>query len=361
MLSIETILLIIALLLFLSVAASKVSDRFGVPTLFLFLTIGMFAGSVGIGGIHYNDPWLTKTTGTIALIFILFSVGFDMDKKDIKNVLLSGLSLSTIGVLLTALFVGLFAIYFLKFSLLEGLLLGAIVSSTDASAVFDILRSNKVGLREKLQPLLEFESGSNDPMAVFLTVGIMSLLQYPNLSPFHLIPAFFIDMGIGALCAYILGNAGIYLINHLKLNNTGLYPALIIALILFIYAATTSIHGNGFLAIYLAGIMIGNANLIHRKTIKNFCEGIAWLMQISMFLMLGLQIFPSNIIPIIGPGFLVSAFLIFLARPLSVFISLSLTKITIQEKAFIAWVGLRGAVPIILEPSRCWPIPPKRK
>ncbi|MBF0571717.1 MAG: potassium/proton antiporter [Candidatus Omnitrophica bacterium] len=348
MLSIETILLIIALLLFLSVAASKVSDRFGVPTLFLFLTIGMFAGSVSVGGVHYNDPWATKTMGTIALIFILFSVGFDMDKKDIKNVFLSGLSLSTIGVLLTALFVGLFAIYFLKFSMLEGLLLGAIVSSTDASAVFDILRSNKVGLQGKLQPLLEFESGSNDPMAVFLTVGVISLLQYPTLSPFHLIPEFFIDMGIGAVCAYVLGKAGIYLINHLKLHNTGLYPALIIALVLFIYAATTSIHGNGFLAIYLAGIIIGNANLIHKKTIKHFCEGSAWLMQISMFLMLGFQVFPSKIIPVIGPGLLVSAFLILLARPLSVFISLGFTKTTIQEKAFISWVGLRGAVPIIL-------------
>ena len=348
MLSIETIFLIIAALLFFSVAASKVSDRFGVPTLLLFLTIGMLAGSDGIGRIYFNDPWLTKNLGTTALIFILFSVGFEMDKKDIKSIFLPGLSLSTIGVLLTALFVGLFAAFFLKFSLLEGLLLGAVVSSTDATAVFDILRSNKVGLKGKIKPLLEFESGSNDPMAVFLTVGIISLLQYPSFSPFHLVPAFFIDMGIGAVCAFAFGHAGIYVINRLKLNHGGLYPALIIALVLFIYGATTFLHGNGFLAVYMAGIVIGNANLIHKKTIKYYCDGNAWLMQIIIFLMLGLQVFPSKIIPVIGPGLLIALFLIFFARPLSVFISLSLTKMKMQEKLFISWVGLRGAVPIIL-------------
>ncbi|MBF0122615.1 MAG: potassium/proton antiporter [Candidatus Omnitrophica bacterium] len=348
LLPIEIILLIIAALLLLSVAASKVSDRFGVPVLLLFLTIGMLAGSEGIGGIYYNDPWLTKTLGTIALAFILFSGGFEMDKKDIKHIFWPGLSLSTIGIVLTALCVSLCATFVLKLSLLEGLLLGAIVSSTDAAAVFDVLRSNKVGLRGKLRPLLEFESGSNDPMAVFLTVGIISLLQQPTLSPWNLIPNFFINMGIGAACAFGLGHASIHIINRLKLNHSGLYPALIISLVFFIYGVTTFLNGNGFLAVYMAGIIIGNANLIHKKTIKNFCDGIAWLMQIIMFLMLGLLVFPSKIIPIIGSGLLVSAFLIFLARPFSVFISLGLTKMSIQEKTLVSWVGLRGAVPIIL-------------
>ena len=348
MLSIETILLIVAALLFLSVAASKVSDRFGVPVLLLFLTIGMLAGSEGIGGIYYDDPWLTKTLGTIALTFILFSGGLETDKKDIKHVFFAGLSLSTIGVLLTALLVGLFATYVLKFSLLEGLLLGAIVSSTDAAAVFDVLKSNKVGLRGKLQPLLEFESGSNDPMAVFLTVGIIGLLQHPNLSPFHLIPDFLMDMGIGAACAFALSHAGIFIINRLKLSHNGLYPALLIALVLFIYGSTTLLHGNGFLAVYIAGIVMGNANLIHKRTIKHFCDGISWLMQIIMFLALGLLVFPSKIIPVIGAGLLISAFLIFFARPLSVFISLFFAKMNVPEKSLIAWVGLRGAVPIIL-------------
>ena len=298
----EIVLLIIAALLLLSVAASKVSDRIGVPVLLLFLTIGMLAGSEGIGMIHFDDPRLTQTLGTIALAFILFAGGFETDKKDIRHILLSGLSLSTVGVLVTAVAVGLFTTIVLKFSPLEGMLVGAIVSSTDATAVFNILRSNKTGLRGKLQPLLEFESGSNDPMAVFLTIGIIDLLQHPQLSAVQLVPAFFINMGIGAACGITLGYAGVLVINHLKLDHNGLYPALMIALILLIYAATTAVHGNGFLSIYIAGIIIGNANILHKKTIKSFCDGIAWLMQIIMFLMLGLLVFPSKIIPVIGPG-----------------------------------------------------------
>lgn len=346
--SIETILLIAAVLLFLSVAASKVSDKFGVPVLLLFLTIGMLAGSEGIGGIYFNDPWLTKSVGTIALIFILFSGGFDTNWKDIRHILLRGLCLSTLGVLMTALAVGLFATFALKFSALEGFLLGAIVSSTDAAAVFNILRSKNVGLRRKLQPLLEFESGSNDPMAVFLTIGAISLLKNPGLSPINLIPTFLMDMGIGAVSGFVLSKALIFAINRLKLTYEGLYPVLMISLVLLTYAVTTVLKGNGFLAVYLSGVLVGNANLIHKKTLKNFYDGIAWLMQIGMFLTLGLLVFPSKIVPVIAGGLLISIFLMFVARPLSVFLCLSLTKMNIREKTVVAWVGLRGAVPIIL-------------
>ncbi len=348
MISIEVILLIIAGLLLLSVIASKISDRFGVPVLILFLSIGMLAGSEGFGGIYYNDPWLTKTLGTIALAFILFSGGLDTDKEDVRHVFWSGLSLSTIGVLLTALSVGLFATYILNFSLMEGLLLGAIVSSTDAAAVFNVLRSSKIGLKGRLKPLLEFESGSNDPMAVFLTIGLISLLKNPQMSATHLIPDFFLDMGIGAVTAFVLSHISIFLINRLRLTQEGLYPALMIALIIFIYAATTFFKGNGFLAVYIAGIQIGNANLIHKKAIKNFCDGTAWLMQIVMFLTLGLLVFPSHILPIIGAGLLISLFLIFIARPLSVYVALFFSKMPMHEKGLVSWVGLRGAVPIIL-------------
>lgn len=348
MLSVETILLIIGILLLVSVAASKISDRFGVPVLVLFLAIGMLAGSEGIGGIYYDDPWLTKTFGTIALAFILFSGGFETNIQDIRRLFFSGLSLSTLGVLITTLLVGIFTTYALNFTLLEGLLLGAIVSSTDAAAVFSMLRSNNVGLRGKLRPLIEFESGSNDPMAVFLTVGIIGLLTHPETSALDLIPSFVLDMGIGAAAAYALSRLCIMTINHLKLTHDGLYPALIIAMVIMIYALTTLIHGNGFLAAYLSGIWIGNANLIHKNTIKNFCDGNAWLMQIVMFLTLGLLVFPSHIIPVMGAGLLVSLFLMFVARPASVFISLFFTKMNVQEKTMVAWVGLRGAVPVIL-------------
>lgn len=348
MISIETILFIIATLLFLSVVASKISDKFGVPILILFLTIGMLAGSEGFGGIHFNDPWLAQSLGTVALIFILFAGGFDTDWKETRHVLPSGFILATLGVLLTAVTLGLFASFVLKISIMEGLLLGSIVSSTDAAAVFNILRSRNVSLRGKLKPLLELESGSNDPMAVFLTVGIIGLLQNPNLSIASLIPTFVIDMGIGAVAAFVISRILIFIINRLKLNYEGLYPALLIALSLFTYTITTAVNGNGFLAVYLTGILIGNADLLHKKTIRNFYDGIAWLMQIVMFLALGLLVFPSQIIPVIGSGLLISAFLMFVARPLSVFLSLIPSKLNLREKSMISWVGLRGAVPIIL-------------
>ncbi|MDE2027086.1 MAG: potassium/proton antiporter [Candidatus Omnitrophica bacterium] len=344
----ETLLLIFGAMLLLSVVASKISDNFGVPVLILFLTIGMLAGSDGIGKIYFDDPALTNALSTIALTFILFSGGFETNLKDIKPIYLSGLSLSTLGVLISALLVGLFASLVLKFSMEEGFLLGAIVASTDAAAVFNVLRTNKVSLRGHLQPLLEFESGSNDPMAVFLTVGIIGLLKDPGLSPLQLLPRFFIDMGIGAAAAVVLARVGIFIINRLRLSLSGLYPALIIALVLSIYSATQIIKGNGFLAVYIAGILIGNANLLHKRTIKNFSDGIAWLMQIIMFLTLGLLAFPSQIVPVAVTGLLVSAFLIFAARPAAVFISLAGSKLNIAEKMLVSWVGLRGAVPIIL-------------
>lgn len=348
MISIEIILLVAAVLLLLSVSVSKISDRLGIPVLLLFLSIGMLAGSEGIGRIYFDDPWITKSLGTVALIFILFAGGFDTKWQDVRPILWRGLSLSTLGVLLTALAVGFFATNVLNFSLMEGLLLGAIVSSTDAAAVFNVLRSNNVSLRGRLQPLLEFESGSNDPMAVFLTVGIIGLIQNPEASPLQLIPDFFLEMGIGIAAGWALSKFCIFVINRLKIAYEGLYPALTISLVLLIYSVTTILKGNGFLAVYLAGILIGNTNLIHRKTIKNFCDGTAWLMQIVMFLTLGLLVYPSKIIPIAGIGLLISLFLLFVARPLNVYICLFFTRMNIREKTFVAWVGLRGAIPIIL-------------
>lgn len=348
MMSIETILFITAVLLFLSVVASKISDKFGVPVLIFFLTIGMLAGSEGFGGINFDDPWLAKSLGTVALIFILFAGGFDTNWKETRHVIRAGFILATIGVLMTAVTLGLFASYVLKISFLEGLLLGSIVSSTDAAAVFNILRSRNVSLRGKLKPLLELESGSNDPMAVFLTIGVIGLLQRPDMSIASLVPAFVIDMGIGTAAALAFSRVLIFIINHLKLSYEGLYPALLIALSLFTYTITTALKGNGFLAVYLTGIFLGNANLLHKKTIGHFYDGTAWLMQIVMFLALGLLVFPSQIFPVIGSGLLISAFLMFVARPLSVFVCLAPEKLNLREKTMISWVGLRGAVPIIL-------------
>ncbi len=346
--SIENLLFAAGLLLLLSAVISKLSDRLGVPALLFFLIIGMLAGSEGIGGIYFNNAFVAASLGIVALMFILFAGGFDTSLKDIRHVLAPGVVLSTMGVILTALVVAVASVFWLKFSWAEGLLLGSIVSSTDAAAVFSVLRSQKASLRGKLQPLLELESGSNDPIAVFLTLSIIRLIQCPSSPPLGLLPSFVLNVGLGIFIGWLFGRGIIIIINRVKLAHEGLYPALLFSLIFLTYTTAHEIEGNGFLAVYLAGIIVGNANLIHKKTLKNFLEGFAWLMQIIMFLTLGLLVFPSHIVPIVGIGLLISVVLMFIARPLSVWICLSLAKFNWREKTIIAWVGLRGAVPIIL-------------
>lgn len=345
---IEFIILIVAILLLLSVLASKASGKLGVPALLLFLGIGMLAGSDGVGGIYFDNPWMAQLLGSTALAYILFAGGLQTQWKASRPVLAPAIALSTLGVILTALAVGLFTHYFLKFTLLEGLLLGAVVSSTDAAAVFSILRSRDTRLRGQLEPLLEMESGSNDPMAVFLTLGFTRLLSNPEASAVSLIPLFFLQFGIGSLAGYIIGKGSVRLINGLKLTEDGLYPVLTTAIVILSYGLTTSLGGNGFLAVYLTGIILGNSGFIHKKSLTHFHDGLAWLMQIVMFLILGLQVFPSELPAVAGMGLLISAFLILFARPVSVFTTLLPFKFPARDKTMIAWVGLRGAAPIVL-------------
>lgn len=347
-LSVENILLFGSILLFISIIASKTSFKLGVPTLILFLVVGMLAGSDGLGGIYFNDPRLAQFLGVVALTFILFSGGLDTKWESVKPVLWQGLSLSTLGVLITALLVGIFSSYLLGFTIAEGLLLGAIVSSTDAAAVFSILRTRSIGLKGNLRPTLEFESGSNDPMAYFLTISMTYIVMNPEASVVMLIPKFLKGMILGGLCGFAMGKSMIWLINKIRLDVAGLYPVLILSLVFFTFSFTDFIGGNGFLAIYISGIILGSSNFIHKKSLMKFYDGQAWLMQIVMFLSLGLLVFPSKIVPILGPGILISAFLIFAARPIAVFLSLSLTKgLNFRKKLFISWVGLRGAAPIV--------------
>lgn len=347
-LSPEYLLLIGSLLLFLSIIASKTTFRIGVPTLILFLFIGMLAGSESIGGIYFNDPSLARFLGIIALTLILFSGGLDTKGESIKPVLRNGIALSTIGVLVTAISVGVFSSYLLGFSLREGMLLGAIVSSTDAAAVFSILRTRKIGLKGNIRPLLEFESGSNDPMAYFLTLSLIDLIKNPDASILSLIPRFFIGMGLGLVCGYASGKLTLKLLNKIKLDIDGLYPVLVLSIVFFTFSFTEWVHGNGFLAVYLSGIILGNGKFIHKKSLMKFYDGQAWLMQIVMFLTLGLLVFPSQLLPIMDEGILIAAFLIFIARPVAVMISLAFAKdLNIRKKLFISWIGLRGAVPIV--------------
>jgi cell volume regulation protein A len=346
--STENILLIGSLLLFLSIIASKTSFKLGIPTLILFLVVGMLAGSDGPGGIQFNDPHIAQLLGIVALTFILFSGGLETKWESVKPILWQGISLSTIGVFLTALTVGAFSSYLLGYTIYEGMLLGAIVSSTDAAAVFSILRSRSIGLKGNLRPTLEFESGSNDPMAYFLTVSLIYLISDPDPSLISLIPKFFKGMILGGLCGYSFGKAMIWIINRIKLDIDGLYPVLILALVFFTFSFTDFIGGNGFLAVYISAIVLGNSNFLHKKSLIRFYDGQAWLLQIVMFLTLGLLVYPSEIVPVLGPGILIALFLIFVARPVAVLVSLSFfPDLNFRKKLFISWVGLRGAVPII--------------
>jgi cell volume regulation protein A len=308
----------------------------------------MLAGSEGPGGIPFDDPQLAQTLGVIALIFILFAGGLDTDWKSVSGALWKALSLSTLGVLITAALVGWFARLALGVPWLEGLLLGSIVSSTDAAAVFAILRSRGAALKGEIKPLLELESGSNDPMAVFLTLAFIGLISGRGNSVFDLVPMFLLQMGLGFATGYSMGKAAILLLNRVKLETEGLYPVTTVAWALLTYGFSSFLGGNGFLAVYLAGIVMGNGDFIHKRSLIRFHDGLAWLMQITMFLTLGLLVFPSRLVPVISIGFLVAFFLMFIARPISVFLSLTFWKVGLPQRLMISWVGLRGAVPIVL-------------
>jgi cell volume regulation protein A len=345
---IEYILLATALLLALSVLASKASSRLGVPALLLFLLLGMLAGSDGPGGIEFDDAWLAQSLGVVALVFILFAGGLDTPWEHVRSVIWPAFALSTLGVALTALLTGWFATVLLGFTWLEGLLLGAIVSSTDAAAVFGVLSSKNISLKGPLKPLLELESGSNDPMAIFLTIGLTRLLVDPEARVSDLVPIFFLQMTLGAGLGYGMGRLMTTLVNSLRLEYEGLYPVLTMALVLLTYGAVTVAGGNGFLAAYLAGLVMGNYPFIHKRSLMHFHNGLAWLMQITMFFTLGLLVFPSRLVPVAGVSLLIATFLMFIARPVAVFVTLLPTALTWREQLMVSWVGLRGAVPIIL-------------
>ena len=346
--SIEALFIIFSFLTILSILTIKLSVRFGIPSLALFLVIGMLAGSDGLGGLYFDNPSLVQSLGVIALVFILFSGGLDTEWEGVQPVIWSGLSLSTIGVVLTAVSVGWFVSLVQGLSFLEGLLLGAIVSSTDAAAVFMVLRGRGARLPKKLANLLELESGSNDPMGVVLTLAIIELLMNPATSLVELLGFFVIQMTVGALLGVAMGELIRWTLNTLKLELTGIYPVLSVAFALLTYGLTAELKGSGFLAVYLAGLFVRRRPVAHKRSLLQFHDGLAWLMQIAMFLILGLQVFPARLLPIAGIGLIVALFLIFVARPLSVHVALLFSNVSFPEQMLVAWVGLRGAVPIVL-------------
>lgn len=345
---IERVLLIAAVLLLVSVLASKASGRLGVPALVIFIGIGMLAGSDGIGGIYFDDAFLAQFVGVMALAFILFAGGLDTDWKMVRPVLSRAVLLATLGVVISAGVMGLFAWQVLGFSLLEGMLLGAIVSSTDAAAVFTAMRARQMRLKGNVEPLLELESGSNDPMAVFLTMGLTLLIVTPGASVAGLAPQFVWQMGAGVALGLMFGWMAVQVINRVRLQVDGLYVVLTIATLLMAYAGTAMLGGNGFLAVYIAGIFMGQNNFVHKRSLMHFHDGLAWLMQIAMFLTLGLLVFPSQLGAVAGPAIAAALMLVFVARPIAVFVCLAFSTFNWREKVLISWVGLRGAVPIIL-------------
>ena len=343
----ENILFIGSILLFISLIAGKTSYKYGVPVLIFFVIIGMLAGSEGIGNIYFDNPKVTQFIGIIALNFILFTGGFETSWQSIKPIVWQGVTLSTLGVLLTAVGVGLFIWAVTDFTIYEGLLLGSIVSSTDSAAVFSILRSKKLALKGNLRSTLELESGSNDPMAYALTITFTGLVINQEASLISTLPVLIKQILLGGLLGFLFGRIGKVIINGIKLDYEGLYIVLLIAIMFFSFAATDLVDGNGFLAVYLCAIYLGNQDLIHKKKILKSFDSFAWLMQIVLFLTLGLLVYPSQIFPVIGIGLLISAFLIIVARPLAVFISLFFFKLQNRTRWFISWVGLRGGVPIV--------------
>lgn len=332
----------------ISVYASKLSMKYGIPALLIFLAIGMIFGSDGLEVVHFDDYQLAQSLGIIALIYILFSGGLDTKWSKVRPIVVPGILLSTVGVLISSLVVGYLASFALGVSLLEGILLGAIISSTDAAAVFSVLRSNSIGFKHRVRELIEFESGTNDPMAIFLTIGLIQYMTVPDMSWVSFLMLFIKQMSIGLVAGYLLGKVITWAINHANLGYDGLYPVLALSFVPLIYSGTDLLGGSGFLAVYLAGLVMGNSTFIHQRSLMNFFDGVGWLMQIAMFLILGLLVFPSEIIAVAASGILIALALILLGRPLSVFISLLFTRVPFKAQIMVAWVGLRGAVPIIL-------------
>jgi potassium/hydrogen antiporter len=341
-------ILLLALLLLLGVVTTKFSSRIGVPALVLFIILGMIMGSDVLNIIYFDNANVAQLIGVLALVIILFEGGLQTRWSSVKRVAGPSLSLATLGVLLTTSIVAVCAKFILGIGWLEAFLIGSIVGSTDAAAVFSVLSGQNI--KEKLSSTLEAESGSNDPMAVFLTLSVIQLIIVENSNLFVLILSFFWQMGIGLLLGYIFGLIGSKSINHINLDSSGLYPVLAIAFAIVTYGVSAMLNASGLLAVYIAALVIGNNDLTYRHSILRFNEGFAWMMQILMFVILGLLVFPSQLMnwDIIWKGLLLSIILIVVARPIAVFASIPYFKFNIRELAFISWAGLRGAVPIVL-------------
>lgn len=351
----ENILFLGSLLIFASILISKTSYKFGLPTLLLFLIVGMVFGSDGLG-LQFHNAETAQFVGMLSLSVILFTGGMDTKISEIRPVLPQGLILSTIGVVLTTLFVGVFAWAITSFttlgpemSILTALLLAAMMSSTDSASVFNLLGSQRMNLKDNLKPLLELESGSNDPMAYLLTLLFVQLcVSTDDWSVSSIATNLLVQFCAGTLIGFAMGKGSAWLINRINLNNQSMYSVLLLSLVFITFTLTEMLNGNPYLAVYICGVVIGNERLINRKEMNTFMNGLTWLSQIVMFLTLGLLVNPKEITDVLIIAVLVALFMTFVARPLTVFLCLlPFRGMTNKSKVFVSWVGLRGAVPII--------------
>jgi cell volume regulation protein A len=345
---VDWLILVTGVLLLLGIASSKFSARFGMPVLVLFLALGMLAGSEGIGRIEFDNYALAHAIGTLSLAVILFDGGLSTPLSAIREVWKPSMVMATVGVVITAVITGLAASKVLNISWLEGLLLGSIVSSTDAAAVFAILRSGGVSLSKRLSATLEVESGSNDPMAIFLTLGCIQVLSGQMEFGLELVGLFVKQMVLGLVVGFSFGYATVWVVNRINLAAVGLYPVLVSAFSLLTFGGAAWLGGSGFLAVYVAGIVIGNSQLVFKRGIFLFHDATAWLAQIVMFVVLGLLCFPSQLLAVGAQGLLIAIALTFVARPAAVLFTLIPFRFNWRELTLLSWVGLKGAVPVTL-------------
>lgn len=352
MIDIQLILLAIGSLLLAGVLLSKLSSYIGVPTLIVFLLLGLFFNGNTLFTPSVDSYTYIQYISIFALIIIMFSGGLDTNTKKMKPIASRGAVLATVGVLITAIATGLLIHYLLGIDIVLSLLMGSIISSTDAAAVFSIFRSGKIKLKKNLAETLELESGANDPMAYVLTISFIELLTHPTTSIEGIIFLFLKSLILGAVFGVISGKLSVKLFENVNLDVKGLYPVLLVALAVLTFSISEIVGANGFLAVYIAGIMIGNAKMIKDAKLSNetsttFFEGLAWLMQVIMFLVLGLFIFPNQLLETAGISIVIAIALMFISRPIAVFTSLIPFKVSLKEKVFLSWTGIKGAVPIV--------------
>lgn len=341
------IFLAIGLLLIGSVFLSRFTSKIGVPTLIVFLFIGIFLDTSNLITSTVHNYEIVQSISIFALIIIMFSGGLDTEIKLIKPVVKPGLSLSTVGVIITAFIIGIFVHLMLGLDLMLSLLLGSIISSTDAAAVFSIFKTQKMKIKNRLDSMLELESGTNDPMAYILVISFIELITVPNMSVSTLVIHFIQSLALGGILGFVLGKFFALILAKINLAVDGLYPVLLLSTAILSFSVSEFVGGNGFLAVYLAALIIGNSNIKNKESQLSFFDGIAWLMQITLFILLGVFTTPTELISTLIPAIFVSILIIFVARPIAVLASLAPFNIDVNSKAFISWAGIKGAVPIV--------------